>query len=335
MAWLLAATGLLAIGDSAEIILAQQSQPTSEAVKVLHVQSNVYVVTGAGGNIAVQTGPDGVVLVDAGSGQMADAVLAAIKKLSDQPIRYIINTSADADHVGGNEKLAKAGESLFVRNAGPGGGAGGGLATAVSNEGGASIIGTENLLTRMSAPTGTQAAYPVVAWPTETFTRKQKVLYLNNEGIQVIAQSAAHTDGDSIVFFRRSDVIVTGDIFDITRFPVIDVERGGTVQGEIDALNRIIDLAIPAIPLPWKEGGTQIIPGHGRICEQAELVEYRDMVTIIRDRMQDMVDRGMTLVQIKAADPTVGFRRRYGSESGPWTTNMFVEAVYKSLTAKR
>jgi glyoxylase-like metal-dependent hydrolase (beta-lactamase superfamily II) len=291
------------------------------------------LITGAGSNIAVQTGPDGVVLVDAGSSQMAESVVAAIKKLTDQPIRYIINTSADADHVGGNEKLAKAGESLFARDPGPGG-AGGGLASAVSNEGGASIIGTENLLTRMSAPTGRQSAYPTVAWPTETFTRKQKVLYLNNEGIQVIAQTAAHTDGDSIVLFRRSDVIATGDIFDITRFPVIDVENGGSIQGEIDALNRIIDLTIPSIPLPWKEGGTQVIPGHGRICEQAELVEYRDMVTIIRDRVQDMIERDMTLEQIKAADPTVGFRRRYGSDSGPWTTNMFVEAVYRSLTVK-
>ena len=215
----------------------------------------------------MQTGPDGIVLVDSGSGPMADAVVAEIKKLSAQPIRYIINTSADADHAGGNEKLAMAGQSLFVAgNGGPGGGT---AASAISNAGGASIIGTENVYTRMSEPAGWQAPFPTVAWPTETYSRKQKTLYLNNEGIQVIYQPAAHTDGDSIVFFRRSDVIVTGDVFDITRFPVIDVERGGSIQGEIDALNRLIDLAIPSIPLPWKEGGTQIIPGHGRVSEHA------------------------------------------------------------------
>ena len=152
----------------------------------------------------------------------------------------------------------------------------------------------------------------------------------------MLYKPASHTDGDSIVFFRRSDVIVTGEIFDITRFPVIDVEHGGSIQGEIAALNRLIDLAIPSIPLPWKEGGTQIIPAHGRICEQAELVEYRDMLTIIRDRVQDMIaQKRMTLEQIQAASPAQGYTRRYGTDSGPWTTRDFVAAVYKSLIRKR
>jgi glyoxylase-like metal-dependent hydrolase (beta-lactamase superfamily II) len=181
----------------------------------------------------------------------------------------------------------------------------------------------------MSDSVGGKAPFPTVAWPSETFSNKQKTLYLNNEGIQVIGQPAAHTDGDSIVFFRRSDVIVTGDVFDITRFPVIDVERGGSIQGELDALNHLIDLAIPSIPLPWKEGGTQIIPGHGRICEQAELVEYRDMVAIIRDRIQEMIKSGMTLEQVRAASPTKGYNGRYGAD--PATTDKFVEAVYRNL----
>ena len=314
-------------------ILAQQSPGRAEELRVLQVQPGFYMIAGAGGNIAVQTGPDGIVLVDSGAGPMGDAVLAAIKKLSDQPIRYIINTSADADHAGGNEKLAVAGQSLFVAgNGGPGGGT---AASAISNGGGASIVGTENVYARMSGLPGAAAPFPTVAWPTETYSQPQKTLYLNNEGIQVTYQPAAHTDGDSIVFFRRSDVIVAGDIFDITRFPVIDVERGGSIQGEIDALNRLIDLAIPSIPLPWKEGGTQVIPGHGRICEQAELVEYRDMVTIVRDRIQDMIKSGMTLEQIQITSPAKGYTRRYGADSGPWTTSKFVEAVYKSLTAAK
>ena len=309
-----------------------QDQPSGDALEVLQVQPNFYMIGRAGGNIAVQIGPDGVVLVDSGSREMADAVVAAIKKLTDRPIRYIINTNPDADHIGGNEIVAKAGQSLFAAgNLGPGGGGN----TAINNGGAASIIGTENLLNRMSAPTGAQAPYPVTAWPTETFTRRQKSLYLNNEGIQVIHQPVAHTDSDSVVLFRRSDVLVTGDIFDTTRFPVIDVEKGGSIQGEIEALNNLIDLAIPSIPLPWKDGGTQVVPGHGRICEQAELVEYRDMVTIIRDRVQDLIRSGMPLEQIKAANPTQGFRTRYGSDSGRWTTSMFVEAIYKSLTTKK
>lgn len=328
--WLLAAA--LGFGLAAGVH-AQQNQRASETLEVLQVQPNFHMIAGAGSNIAVQIGPDGVVLVDAGSALAADQVVAAVKQLTDQPIRYIINTSADADHVGGNEKVAKAGQSLFATgNFGPGGGGG---VTAINNGGAASIIGTEKVLLRMSAPTGQQSLYPSAAWPTETFTRKQKNLYLNREGIEVIHQPAAHTDGDSIVLFRRSDVLVTGDVFDTTRFPVIDIDKGGSVQGEIDALNRVIDLAIPSIPLPFQDGGTLVVPGHGRICEQAEVVEYRDMVTVIRDVIQDMIKRGLTLEQIKAASPAKGYTRRYGSSSGSWTTNMFVEAVYKSLTARK
>ena len=328
---LLALVAAFGTGGGTRNVLGQPN-PAGDAVRVLQVQPNIYMLTGAGGNIAIQVGPDGVVLVDAGSRERADAVLAAIKKVTDQPIRYIINTSADPERVGGNETIAKAGRSLFERsNLGPGGAAG--TNTAIDNAGGASIIAAEPVLARMSAPTGRQSPYAAVAWPTETFTRKRKNLYLNNEAIEVIYQPAAHTDGDSVVLFRRSDVVATGGVFDTTRFPVIDVDKGGTIQGEIDALNRLIDLVIPSIPLPWKDGGTRVVPGRGRISEQAELVEYRDMVTIVRDRIQDMAKSGMTLDQVKAASPTKGWTGRYGADSGPWTTNMFVEAIYKSLTS--
>ncbi len=157
-------------------------------------------------------------------------------------------------------------------------------------------------------------------------------MYLNGEGIEVLHQPAAHTDGDSVVFFRRSDVVAAGDILDTTRFPVIDVARGGSIQGEIDALNRLVDLAIPSIPLVSQEGGTYVIPGHGYVCDQLDVVDYRDMVTIIRDRIQSLIENGRTLDEIKAASPTKGYTPRYGSDAGPWTTNMFVEAIYKSLT---
>jgi glyoxylase-like metal-dependent hydrolase (beta-lactamase superfamily II) len=156
-------------------------------------------------------------------------------------------------------------------------------------------------------------------------------MYLNGEGIEVLHQPAAHTDGDVVVFFRKSDVVVAGDILDTTRFPAIDVARGGSIQGEIAALNRLVDLAIPSVPIVSREAGTIVVPGHGRLCDQFDVVEYRDMVTIVRDRVQELVDAGRSLEQVKAASPARGYTRRYGGESGAWT-NQFVEAVYASLT---
>jgi cyclase len=321
---------LLGAGYSARIARAQQNQPGGDDLEILQVKPNFYMIAGADGNIGVQIGPDGVVVVDAGTASQADRVLAAIKKLSDQPIRYIIDTSADADRVGANETLSKAGRTLLPLSDT----VAADLAVTMTSGGVAPILAAENVLRRMSAPTGKQSPFPPDAWPTETFSTKRKYMNLNNEGIEVLHQPAAHTDGDSMVFFRRSDVIVAGNILDTTRFPVIDLARGGSIQGELDALNRLVDLAIPSIPFVWREGGTYVIPGHGRICEQSDVVEYRDMVTVIRDIIQDMIKRGMTLEQVKAADPAKGYHQ-YSSDSGPWTTTAFVEAVYKSLTAKK
>jgi len=316
LARLLTIVAALGLGWAAQLALAQQNQTGDP--EVLEVVPNFYMIAGAGGNIAVQIGPDGVVLVNAGAANRTDKLLAAIRKLTPEPIRYIINTNADPDNVGGNAILAKAGQA-FTRNVG--------LAT---------VLSTESVLDRMSASvSGKQAAYPVDAWPIETFITKVKSMYLNREGIQVISAPTAHSDGDAMVFFRRSDVLVAGDVLDTTRFPVIDIEKGGSIQGEIDALNRIIEIAIPSIPLVWQDGGTYVIPGRGRICDQADVVEYRDMVTIVRDVVQDLMKQGMTLDQIKKANPANGYRKRYGTDSGPWTTDMFIEAIYKSLTAKK
>ena len=160
-------------------------------------------------------------------------------------------------------------------------------------------------------------------------------MYLNGDAIQVMHMPAAHSDGDSVVFFHRADVIVAGDILDTTRFPVIDVANGGSIQGEIDALNRIVDLTVPPVPLAFQEDRTYVVPGHGFVCDFYDLVEYRSVVLIMRDRIQDLINKGMTLQQVKAADPAKGFKKRYGAEAGPWTTDMFVEAVFKSLIAKQ
>lgn len=304
---------------------AQQARETN--LEVLPLRPNFYMIAGAGGNIGFQIGEDGVVVVDSGSAASADAVLAAIKKVTTLPIRYVINTSADPDHVGGNAALAKAGQTLFTQ----GGGAGIG---ADFLGGGASILSVEQVLTRMSGTRERPSAYPAAAWPSETFNQPRKYMYLNDEGIEIFHEPEAHSDGDAIVFFRRSDVIVAGDVFDTTRFPVIDTAKGGSIHGEIQALQKLVDTAIPSVPIVSREAGTLIIPGHGHVCDQLDVVEYRDMVTIIRDRIRDMKKQGLTLEQIKAASPARGYIRRYGSETGSFTTNDFVEAVFRTIGQK-
>jgi glyoxylase-like metal-dependent hydrolase (beta-lactamase superfamily II) len=260
-----------------------------------------------------------VLLVDTGVAGMSDKVLAAVRSLSDKPIRYIINTHVHADHTGGNEAISKAGSTIA------GGNVVGDIGASASNQ--AKVIAFQSVLDRMS---GKDSA-PQGSWPTDTFTTPERILFFNGEGIRMIHEPAAHTDGDTMVFFRRSDVISTGDIFVTSRYPIVDIERGGNIQGVIAGLNRIIEIAIPA---DLQEGGTLVIPGHGRLCDVADVVFYQEMVTIIRDRVQDMISRGMTLEQVKAAKPTMDYDGRYGSDTGRWTTDMFVEAVYKSLSAK-
>ena len=330
IAWVLVVAVFLVPGIGAERAVAQQEAGTD--LDVVQLRPNFYVIAGAGGNILMQLGPVGVILVDSGSTNMSDKVLAAIRQVTPLPIRYIINTSMDADHVGGNDKLARAGLSILPGAVAAGAGLGDAL---LSNEGAASVLAHENVLTRMSAPTGKQSPFPSELWPTKTFAFRMYSMYLNGEGIQVIHHPAAHTDGDTIVFFRRSDVIATGDIIDTTRFPFIDVARGGSVQGELDALNRLMDLSIHNLPLQWEADRTLLVPGHGHVYDKLDLLEYRDAVTVVRDRVQDLIEQGKTLEQVKAANPTLGYRSQYGSDSGSWTTDMFVEVVYKELAAKR
>lgn len=306
----------------------QASAAAGRDLEVLELRPHFFMIAGAGGNIGVQIGEDGVVVVDAGVAARADAVVAAIGKLTRQPIRYVIDTSADPDHVGGNETLSKAGQTLFT--------APGSIGITGDFLGGvASILAAQQVLERMTAPTGKPSPYPIGATPTETFDFPRKYMYLNGEGIEVLHQPAAHSDGDVVVFFRRSDVIAAGDVLDTTRFPVIDVARGGSVDGEIAALNRLVDLAIPSVPIVSRDAGTLVIPGHGRVSDQYDVADYRDMVTIVRDRVRDLKKAGMTLDQVQAASPARGYTRRYGSESGAWTTRNFVAAVYQSVAQEK
>ena len=321
---LLLAAVVLVGGESGAPIAGAQ-QISGDDLDVVQVRPNFYMIAGAGGNIAAQVGPIGVILVDTGLTPMADKVLVAVRRLTSRPIRYVINTSADADHVGGNEKLSKAGQTILGNQ-----GSAGVSEEAYTNAGAASVLAHENVLARMSAPAA-PSPFPFAVWPTKVYTGRGYAMYLNDDGIQILHVPAAHSDGDSVVFFRRADVIVTGDTLDTTRFPMIDVAKGGSIHGEIDALNRLVEMTVPPFPLAFREDRTYLVPGHGFVCDFADLVEYRSMVMIMRDRIQDLVDKGMTLEQAKAADPAKGFRRRYGADTGPWTTDMFIEAVYRTL----
>ena len=304
------------------ITLAQQQ--TSAEIQTLKVQGNLYLLTGAGSNIAVQIGDTGVLVVDTGKAETAEKVVAAIRRLSDKPIQYIVNTHMHADHTGGNDVVRKAGLTYVGAN----------ITGNLTDAGvGAQVYAHDNVLKRMSAPTGVQAAVAFGSWPTETYLSDRKQMFFNSEPIEIIHQTAAHTDGDSIVFFRRSDVVVAGDIYDTTSYPFIDLERGGSIQGQINALNNLLELAIPGYQ---DEGGTYIIPGNGFISDRPDLLEYRDMVTIVRDRIQSAIKKGMTLEQVKAAGLTKDYDNRYGAKSGSSRTGVtFVEAIYKSLTQKR
>ena len=320
-----AAVAILLSGRAAAQAPAPRPSPSLE---VLKVRDNMFIIAGAGGNIAVQVGDDGVVVVDAGTAASAPDVVAAIKRITPRPIRYIINTGPDADHVGGNETLSKAGETLL----GPArlGGQKQEFMGPV-----AAILATEGVLRRMTAPSGSPQTYPAGALPTEAFHYPRKYMYLNGEAIEVLHQPAAHTDGDAFVFFRRSDVVVAGDVLDTRQFPVIDVDRGGGIDGTIAALNRLSEIAVASVPIVIREAGTIVIPGHGRLYDQYDVIEYRDMVTVIRDRVRDLVAAGQTLEQVKAAKPAHGYAGRYGAGSDGWTTDRFVEAVYRSLAKDR
>jgi glyoxylase-like metal-dependent hydrolase (beta-lactamase superfamily II) len=304
------------------ILDAQQQPPVRAgdqgALDTIQIRDNVWVIFGAGGNVTVHVGEDGVLLVDSGSEPMADKTLEAVKAITKAPIRMIIDTSADAEHVGGNDKVGAAGVPINPDN--------------FTDEERATVLAHENVLQRMSVPKNrNEKPFPTAMWPTETFTSKYRSFYVNNDAVQVIRQLGAVTDGDVIVHLRRADVIATGDIVDLRHFPVIDAAKGGSIQGELEALNRLLDLTVPPMPLVLKPGRTLVVPGHGRVSDYGELVDYRDMVTTIKDIIEDMVKKGMTLEQVKAANPTAGYRKRWGSETGPWTTDMFVEAIYNGL----
>ncbi|MEO5926048.1 MAG: hypothetical protein ABIR70_19665 [Bryobacteraceae bacterium] len=320
---LAAAAGFFAFGP-APLAQAQQGKgkqtkaAAKQEVGTLKVQGNVYMIVAPGGNVVVQTGSWGVLVVDTPAEGASDAVIAEIRKLSSEPIRYLINTSID--HTATNAPISRAGAPITGGNLG-----------AVAFDNGATIVAHENVLGRMSNVPEGQKVPNADALPTTTYNEGQKEIFFNDEPVLAIFQPKAHTDGDSIVFFRRSDVIAAGDVLDMTSYPKIDLARGGNVEGVLKALNLILDLCIPRHE---QEGGTYVIPGKGRLTDEHDVLEYRDMVTIIRDRVKAGIAKGQTLAQVKAAKPTYEYDARWGSTTGPWTTDMFIEAVYRSLGGK-
>ena len=275
-------------------------------VHVFPVQGNVSMIVGPGGNTTVQAGKEGLVVVDTQTAAAAPQVMAAIRTLSDRPIIWVINTSVDADHMGGNEALIRLGGS-----------------TDASER--ARVVAHENVLDRLVKQG--QARVADAASVNDTYFRSPKDFLFNGEPVMVYHMPAAHTDGDSIVLFRRSDVLSVGDLFTPDRYPVIDLQNGGSVQGLLDGLNKILELAVAG---RYQEGGTFVIPGRGRLCDEADVVEFRDMVTIVRDRVEDMIKKGMTLDQVKAGKPSRDYDTQYKG-----SPDAFVEAIYKSLTARK
>lgn len=282
----------------------------ADKVEVVQVASDVFMLATAAGNVTVNVGPLGMFVVDAGSAAMAEATTVAIRALSDQPVRYIVQTSSNPDHVGGTAAVNQLAKAIRSRE---------------TIDEGAIIMAHEETLNRLSAPTGDRPPMPVAAWPTSTFFVSQQDEYFNGQAFQLFRRSAT-TDGDVIVVMRRSDVIAAGDILDTTRYPQMDLEKGGSIQGEIDAINWLLEAMVPG---EKEEGGTMVVPGRGRLCDEGDVSEYRDMLTIVRDRVQALIKKGMTLAQIQAARPTF----EYDPEYGPGDT--FIGVVYRSLQAQR
>ena len=296
------------------------TQRNDVELSLLPVQGNVYMLYGgAAGNIAVQVGGDGVMLVNAMGAGLAERIADEIETVTPAPIRYIINTSADLHHTAGNAALAALGMFGSTPSLAPG------------EAPGATLVAHENVMLRLTtASTERRNPFPGAGIPRDVYFLPFKDIYFNGEPVFVIHEANAHSDGDSIVLFRRSDTIAVGDLFTPDEFPVIDVASGGSVQGLISALNHVLDLAVPA---HLQDGGTRIIPGRGRLCNEADVVEYRNMVVIVRDRVRGMMDEGMTLAQIQAARPTRDYDIEFGS--GPGSGEPFVEAVFTSLAADR
>jgi cyclase len=342
--------GRLAVAATAALGAWTGPVHAQDNIDIVHVNGPIYLLVGAGGNVAASVGPDGVLLVDSGSVERSAELLEAIEQLSarvaeqakekgplwgaegrssvllnrnppppPKPIRYIINTDASPDRIGGNARIGAESGVTYT---------GGNVAGTIGDSGeGAAVWAHEAVLFRLI-----EREAPFATLPTNTYYGSGSKLshFFNGDGVRLLHMPAAQSDGATMVQFTRSDVIVTGDFFSQNNYPMFDIESGGSINGVIEALNAVLDLAVPEFRT---EGGTMIVPAYGRLSDSADVGYYRDMLTIIRNNIQEMTDRGMSLRQIRAARPTRAYDARFGADSGPWTTDMFVEGVYRSLTS--
>lgn len=265
---------------------ALQAQPQTDFTNVQivthHVAGSVYYLEGSGGNIGVSIGDDGVVMIDDQFAPLSDRIVAAIRELSNGEIRALINTHVHGDHTGGNENFGNMGVPILAR---------------------------DEVRARMSAQSP-EAALPVLTY-SDTIT-----LNLNDESILAFSVPPAHTDGDTFIYFRKSDVIHAGDVFRTTAFPVIDTNNGGSLDGTLAALALLAGTAGPE---------TAILPGHGGVSSRLDVMAFRDMILDVKARVQAMVEQGMSYEQVAAADPTAAYSERYGNP------DRFLRAVYAEL----
>jgi glyoxylase-like metal-dependent hydrolase (beta-lactamase superfamily II) len=284
----------------AEAADAATREPSLGSIRSLHVRGQVWAIFGAGGNVTVQIGDEGVLVVDTGTAEAAPAVREEIRRLAgDRPVRYVLATHFHSDHTGGNALIANEPAQR------------------------AAILAHENVGLRL-VEAGAEAGNLVM----DTFYGESKAIYFNGEAIEIIHVPAAHTDGDSLVFFRGSDVVSAGGVISTTSFPSFDPQAGGTVDGLIAALNRILDITVAETR---GQGGTIVIPGHGRLYDEADVAEYRDMLTIVRDRVQSAIDSRSSLAEVHRSRPALDYAGIFGASSGSWTTDAFIEAIYRDL----
>lgn len=326
----IAAAGLARAGEApARASRAAPAAPAPAApaakLELMPVQGNLYMLTGLDVNVAVQIGEEGALLVDTPPPAVLDQVRELVAEKTRRPIRYVINTSALPDHVSSDEALQLSGMSAAaIANMRRMGIAAGGLAGFTAD--GVQILAHENVLNRVTDRK--QPAIPGASITAEYYL-PTKDFFMNGESIVLTHTPNALTNGDSLVYFRRSDVLATGDLFTPGRFPLIDLSQGGSINGLIAGVNKALEITVPAA---FQERGTYVVPGHGRLCDEADLAEFREMITIVRDRVQAMINDKKTLQQVLAARPTFDYENTYGKTGGP-TAQAFVETVYKSLTA--
>ena len=296
------------------------ADPSTSEIEVIPVKGKVFMLVVGDMNLTAQVGDQGVLLVDAGPAEMSARILAVISQRFNKPVRYLVNTHAHSDHTGGNLNLSQASGGRLV---------GGAPATAAGGAGSPNLSGViiashVNALDRMNGLRPEDPPVTIDAWPTSSFLGERKKLFFNGEPIEILHLPAAHTDGDVLVFFRESDVISAGDVFTPDRYPVIDTRRGGTAQGFLAALHRILDMTITEVN---QRGGTRVIGGHGRYGNEADVDDYRNWMTIVRDRVAALAKQGMTLEQAKAARPTLDFDAVFDHPASG--REAFIEAIYR------